>query len=144
MSYFKIFLGEYAPRPPRSPKKFSSPLPSSEKFLGFLVHQSLFRLDPPLIDFTLNHMSAKGTRRLQNLKKMRTRAKGRGTKETTELSTGDRPPGTCTRSLSQSINWANCIICPKKSHKKDRKFHRIESTERTEKLQNAAQRRNDL
>ena len=33
---------------------------------------------------------------------------------------------------------------PKKSHKKDRKLHRIESTERTAKLQNAAQGRNDL
>ena len=33
---------------------------------------------------------------------------------------------------------------PKKSHKKDRKRHRIESKERTETLQNAAQRRNDL
>ena len=54
------------------------------------------------------------------------------------------PPSACTRSLSQSINWTNCIVCPKKSHKKDRKLHRIESTERNEKLQNAAQRRNDL
>ena len=33
---------------------------------------------------------------------------------------------------------------PKKSHKKDRNLHRIQSTERAEKLQNAAQRRNDM
>ena len=33
---------------------------------------------------------------------------------------------------------------PKKSQKKDWKLHRIESTERTDKLQNAAQKRNDL
>ena len=30
------------------------------------------------------------------------------------------------------------------SHKKDRKLHHIKSTERAEKLKNAAQRRNDL
>ena len=57
---------------------------------------------------------------------------------------GMEPPSGCTRSLSPSLNWTNCIAYQKRSHKKDRKLHRIESMERTEKLQNAAQRRNDL
>ena len=36
------------------------------------------------------------------------------------------------------------MACQKRCHKKDRKLQRIESKERTEKLQSAAQRRNDL
>ena len=45
---FKISRGSMPPDPPRSPETFPLRFAARKNILAFVLHQSLFRLDPPL------------------------------------------------------------------------------------------------